>query len=317
MEIISELLVKFAVIFSAIAPAVFIFSVTLLGAAISKAEQEEKDTRMNDKENLTNEISEIERSLDEAKNSGDTTLLNSKVENLKKQQKETENKISEIKQKYNAINLSNTVIYPLGAFILSISLGIILNELQFNVTEYLVIFLLQFGVLIYGVHKLYKSLELVEEISTHKDENKHYKLIKEAHVQALEEFQKSREEEVEFTFVSKKFPLNASTDMEIKIPFRVKLSKGSMLKNASVWFYIADGLELIKPLEANSWRQSSDYDPPNIRTVRVGLGDLSVGPNTPRELVIKTPNYTGKFLIRYSVNADGYSGDINDIYIEV
>lgn len=305
----------------AIAPAIFIFSVTLLGYAVSRAEQEEKAARENDKENIRNEIAEIERTLKQAKSDGDTTALQAKVDDLKKKQEELEQTILEIKEKYTAINLINTVVKPSGAFIASIISGFVASNIEptflHGVSLSIVLYVIQFSLVAYGIYKLYLSLSLVQEISITKDESSSFEETKNAYKQALEEYYDSRKEDVKIWFTDKKFPFTVNMDTNLKISFRVKLTKGSILRNANVWFYIDDGIELVSPSEESAWRQSENYNPSSVRTVKISLGDLSIGSNTPRSLKLKTPSFTGKFLLRYEIHADGFKSDSQDVYIEV
>lgn len=318
IQIILSLIKDFTLVLLAISPTVFVFSVTLLGTAIERAQQEEKAARENDKTNIQKEIDEIEISLKRAKQNGDTTELTSKLEQLKKKQIETEKKIKEIKIKYNSINLTNTVLCPCFAFVLLLVISP-LGSFSENInilSLYLIIFS-QLLLLSYGTVKIYRSLKLIQEINANKKESEYYTHLRDTFKLALQEYYQGVKEEVSVEFIDKAFPLSAATSTELIINFRVKLIKGSVLNNLSVWFFISDGFELILPLEDESWKQASDYDPPNIRTVRIKIGTLSVGPYTAGILKIKTPSNPGKYLLRYKVYADGYAGSAKDLTILV
>ncbi len=84
--------------------------------------------------------------------------------------------------------------------------------------------------------------------------------------------------------------------------------KGNVLHNTNVWFYVPDEFELINPPDSESWRQGADYNPPNIRTVKVLIGTLSTGPYIRGSIKIKTPNTPGKYEVSYKVFAEGYEG---------
>ena len=127
----------------------------------------------------------------------------------------------------------------------------------------------------------------------------------------------NKAEEVNVEFPDKAFPLNTTPSSELNLRLRVGLSKGSVLNNVYVWFFVSDGFELISPKESAAWKQPPDYDPPNIRTVKIKIGTLSVGTYTPSNLKLKTPATTGKYLLRYKVNADGYSGSAKDLWIHI
>ncbi len=311
IEHISNLINNLSLTFLAVSPTVFVFSVTLLGDAIGRSKQEEKAARENDKINIQKNIKEIEESLQKAKKDGDTTELTSRLAQLQNKQRETEKKIKDIKIKYTSIDFKNTVVYPGVAFLLSILIS------PFSASAYHIPFFSQVLLFLYGIIKIYRSLLLVQQISASKKTNEHYDQLKTALRTALEEYYRSTKEEVSIEFPNKAFPLNIATSTELPINFRAKLTKGSVLKNAYVWFFVADDLELVDPPETESWRQSADHNPPNIRTVKIGLGNLSVGPYIPQILKLKMPATPGKYLLRYAVKGEGYSGPSKDLTIIV
>lgn len=319
IEQISNLINNLGLVFLAIAPTVFVFSVTLLGDAIERSQQEERAARENDKLNIQKNIAEVQESLDKAKKDGDTTELTGKLKKLMERQQKTERKIKDIKVKYNSIDFINTVVYPCVAFIFSSvigSLGATIKSAS-DLLPYCLLVLSQLSLFSYGIGKIYRSLRLVQRISTNKKASEHYDRLKEVFKLALKEYHQSTKEEVFVEFVDKAFPLNVATSMDLVIPFRVKLTKGSILKNASILFFVSDGLELVDPPETSSWRQPSCYNLPNIRTVTVNLGNLSIGLYIRRTLKLKTPATAGKYLFRYAVRADGYSGPSEDLTLLV
>ncbi|HDZ54474.1 hypothetical protein LCGC14_0103120 [marine sediment metagenome] len=315
---LSNLIVNLDLVFLAISPMVFVFSVTLLGDAIGHAQQEEKAARDNDKITIQKDITEVETALEETKRKGYITdKLDENLTRLQSRRQQTEKKIRDIKIKYSAIDLRNTVVYPCFSFLLSILIDPLRNlSGNFDISYYL-IFFSQTLLFLYGFIKIYKSLQLVQQTTTKKKSGEYFRHIKTAFKDALEEYYQSTKEEVSVEFKDIAFPLNIAPSTELNIFLRTELIKGSLLRNASVWFYVADGLELIDPPETSSWRQSADYNPPNIRTVKVDLGDLSIGQYIPRTLKLKMPTIPGKYLLRYVVKGDGYSGPSKDLTLLV
>lgn len=312
----------------AVAPSIFVFSVTLLGTAIEKTQLEEKTTRENDRANLQNEIVKIEQSIKKVKKNNDLEPLTKTLQELKDKQKESEKKIEGIKLKYSQINLLNSVVYPCTALIIvlvtdlivALFVALIFHSINLAINVQVVnviVFLLKTSLIFYALKKLYRGLHLVEEISSNKKESEMYSKVKEVIKQALSEHQQDNREEVTVEIVDKAFPLNTTTSTEIDLRLRIRLAKGTVLQNASVWFFVEDGFELINPNETTAWRQSSDYETPNIRTVKIDIGRLSVGPYTPREIKIKTPADPGKYLLQYKVFADGYNGVKKDLWLHV
>lgn len=317
MEIIyiAGLLSNISFILLTIAPTVFVFSVTLLGTAIEKSQQEEKSARENDKENLKKEIDDIEKSLKQVRRDGNTVTLDSKLEVLRKKQGKSEENINEIKIKYSRINLNNSVIYPCVALLLVVLSNPLIVVFQNQFLGFSLVIFSEILLVIYSTIKIYQSLILVQQISENKKESESYSKLKDTIKLALEEYDQGKKEEVSVIFIDKAFPLNTTTSTELEIEFKLKLQKGHILNNVYVWFFVADGFDLLNPKEF--WKQDSDYDPPSIRTVRVRIGTVSEGRFWPGTLKIKTPASSGKYFLRYKVLGDGFSGSQKDLSILV
>ena len=263
------------------------------------------------------EIDEIEKSLSQARKDGDTSQLTGKVEELKAKQKNSDKKIRGVKIKYSRINLYNSVLYPCAALLLAVGASSFAPLLERQVLLEYILISSQVALVIYSILKICMGLLLVQEISVNKKESETYTKIKETIKVALNEHEQSKKEEISIEFPDKAFPLNTTLSSELSLRLRAKLIKGSVLSNVYVWFFVSDGFELIEPNEDDVWKQAPDYDPPNIRTVKVKIGTLSVGPYTPGNLKLKTPATPGKYLLRYKVYADGYSGSAKDLWIHV
>jgi len=300
-----------------VSPMVFIFSVTLLGTAIEQAQQEEKAARENDKESLQKEIVKIEQSISQAKKDGNAASLTDKLEDLKKQQIGTEEKIREIKVKYSSIDLVNCVLYPCGAFLFVVLISPLGFIFYSQSVSYFLLIISEFILVVYGVLKIYRSLTLVQQISTNKKEGESYSKIKDSIKLALQEYDQSKSEEAEIKFIDKVFPLNVTVSTELEIKFKVGLKRGRIVNDMNVWFFVPDGFELINPSEEKSWKQSSDYSPPNIRTVKVSIGNISIGPFHTAVLVIKTPEAPGKYTLKYQIHGQGYEGPSQEIRLLV
>ncbi len=304
-----SLIGNFATLIVVASPAIFIFGVTLLGTAIERAQQEEKIARENDAQHNKDEIEKVEEALAQAKVDGNTSELTQTLDTLRKTSKKIEGQIESIKRKYSRINLHNSVIQPCLAAFLSFILTpyVALYSEQQKILSGLII-TFQFGLIFFGLKKILNSLVVIQEISAAKKESETFDRLGEVIKAALLEHDQSKEAETKLTVVDKQFPLNTTTDTELKIKVRVSLTKGSVLHNASIWFYVPEGIGLVSPSENESWRQGADFNPPNIRTVKVDLGTLSKGPYTPRIITIKTPTTPGKYILDGRVFGDGYSG---------
>ena len=301
----------------AVSPAIFIFSVTLLGTAIEQSQSEERAARENAKTDVQKEIDDIDAALKKARKDGDTTNLATKLDELTNKRSGFEKEIVKLRKKYGRINLNNTVLYPCASFLLVILISPLMIYVAEDFRLEFLVLVVQFLLASFGLFKLYKSLDLVQVISASKKESDQFARLKDAIKTSLSEYYQSIKEETAVEFVDKAFPLNVTASMELEIRFRVTLTKGSALKNAFVWFYVADGFDLVDPSETSAWRQPANHSLPNIRTVQISLGTLSIGPATPRKIILKTPATPGKYLLRYAVRAEGYYGTSKDLTVLV
>ena len=73
-----------------------------------------------------------------------------------------------------------------------------------------------------------------------------------------------------------------------------------------MWFFVPDEFGLISPAEDKRWRQGSNYVVPNIRTVKVVIGKVSIGPFSPATLKIKCPHAEGEYFLFYKIYGDDY-----------
>lgn len=293
-------------------PAVFIFTVTFLGTAVEKIRKEEKDTTEKEDASTKKEISKLEAKIKKAKRDGKTDDLLDNLDKLKKHKKETDEKIKKIKNKYSSISLVNVCIYPFSCLLIAAFLAQVgaekLAEMpgsQLLNTLNIAFLLAILALYIFSFGKLYSALCLVQEMSSNKKENETFDRLKDTIKTALLEDRESSKSEVDIKF-DKSFPLNVNTLTDFTIDFKISLQKGTVLNNVAVWFFVPDGLELIEPDEKSSWRQGADYNPPNIRTVKVFVGNMSVGPYNRQEMKIKTTATVGKYRIKYKIYGDGY-----------
>jgi hypothetical protein len=315
--LLSSLLSTLATTLLVVSPAVFVFSITLLGTAIEQSKQEEKAARENDKTTLEKEIEEIQKSLQAVKADGDTTHLTDKLEHLKNKRIQSEKKLKQIKIKYSAISLSNTVLYPCASYILCVLFSSLTPSLLLK-RDMLIVLLCQAILFIYGTTKLCKSLFLVQQISADKRESESYSLLRDSIKTALSEHEQGKREEVSIKFHSNEFPLNASISKELNITFSVALIRGSVLKDAAMFFFVPDGFGLIDPPEDKAWRQPLDFSIPRARTVKLPLGNISVGTSIrDTTLKITTPANPGKYVLKYRLHAEAYAGTITEVTILV
>ncbi len=312
-----EFISTFAGILVAAVVTVFIFAVTLLGRAIEYAKEDETKIQAERTSGFQEKISDLQNRLNEAKLKGDSKDLEDELGKLTKDRELHEQKLSSIKKKYSYIGFHEAVIHPNLVFILSMLLAQIGADLvRFIVNTplevYLVpLFIVAFSLLSYGIYRFCKTLILIQGIASRPIKENFGKedvinIIERIFIKREEEIQKKNEEKLVIKFVNITFPLQCKIDQEMELSFRVSLVQGKIIRDVNVWFFIPDEITLLQPSEEVSWRQGSDYDLPNIKTVKVSIGDVSKGIFISGKLKMKMPSLPTTFQIFYRVYGEGY-----------
>lgn len=283
---------------------VFIFAVTLLGNAINKAQQEENKAKEQEEKDFELKITDLENKINAAKETRNSSQLESQLKIILADRKKFNKQVKTIRNKYSLIELKKCILFPASFFILSILTNEI-TSVYFSPPAIAPIFwILSVSFLSIGIFRLFKSLSLIQEVSVSSEELQMKKMT-EAFSIALEAHDKKKQEELAITFRDIDFPYKAKPDEELTINFRVGLKKGRIVGNVAVWFFVPEEFGLISPAVDKSWRQGSDFVPPNIRTVKVEIGRVSIGPYTPRTLKIKCPHAEGEYFLLYKIYGDG------------
>ena len=301
---------------------IFVLVITLLGSAVEQAKKEEsavEEEKRNKSESQRTEIKAQVRDLTRTVGDCDDGVLREKINdlskklsNLDKVKKDFDNKLQGIQKKYALLKVTPGIVFPGGCFLASI----LLNEIA-RVCSYanlgLALWLLSVVVVGIGVWRICLLLTFTYEIGTRSSEFQSKNLV-DSFQKALALHEKEKEEELEIDFKETNFPYICEIDQEITFTFLVNLKKGKILRDASVWFFVPDEFVLISPSE--SWRQSAYSFIPNIRTVKVSVGDMSRGTSSaPQTLRLKSPNKEGEFSIVCILKAEGYSGKKQELKI--
>lgn len=302
----------------------FTLSVTLLGRAIEYAREDESQIEDEQTTDFQEQISDLENRIQEAKKNNNPKCLMEELQELQNKRKEYEKKLSSTKRKYALLSLNCAVINPVLCFIAASLIASIAQQLLVNGKNVAIlpyIFIASIVLLFVGSYRLTRVLMVVEEIASKpvKTDNSAFEKlgddIQKAFKQNVKELKAKDAEKLTVKFTDDSIEANTST--EVKIKFRVTLDQGKMMNNVKVWFFVPDDIILVDPDESTSWRQSEDYDLPGIKTVKVSIGNVSIGPYSPGTLKIKTPEQPGTFKIYYRLYADGYQDSRQVLEINV
>jgi len=297
----------------------FVFSATLLGAASKRIKEEEERAKEQDKTEFDEAIKTVQQELGKSQETGDIRELRGKLDELLENRQKNERHIAAIRKKYDRIKLHGIVIYPgslfLVACILASGASAYLNGSYYLSSTLWIGSLLS---LVEGIRRLCITLSSVQEIAVAADEyrlREQYRMTEQAFSQSLLAHEQKRQEKLIIQFPDITFPISVPTAQELTIPFRVALAQGKIVRAVDVWFYVPDGFQLLTP--DTFWRQSKDFKLPDIRTVKVRLGDVSVGVRTRGHLKVKAPDSQGKYIIVYSLHGEGYRDKDEEFGVDV
>jgi hypothetical protein len=277
---------------------IFTFSATLLGNAIEKSKEDKNKEQKELIEGKNKKIEEIRKELKNLPEGGDAyNKVKEKIDEQEKEKKIIDKKILEIEKKYSYFSLKYSVFYP-DVFLLC---AIGFNEFSFyfkSLNYFTALFFWFISLLCIGLSLflICKCLKLIEEFSATSYDFQNKKAT-EAFYNALK---KDKEINLKLKFFNIEFPYIGSVDKEIVIPFYIELKKGAVAKNITVYFDISDAFDTI-PVRSGHFKQ-----------VVINVGTLTLNTCIERKLKI-IPKKIGKYTIKYSVNAEEYCGNWEEI----
>ena len=298
---------------------IFVFTVTLLGNAAKLAREQKETTEQQNKKEFDEEISGLNKEITE--HLGDTSLLatlKEKISDIEAKKKFTEDKLKKIENKYNVLNLKNSVFIPGGIFIVSIFFQKVLVFVSSNKLWQSAILLIGLGILGVGIKKVAVLLSVVQEVSIDDGERKSEEL-KNSLINALETIEDKKEPKPFLKFNEKApFILKSNTENEIDFQVSLKLPGGTEARNVSLWILSSPEIEILPGFgHGNSFKQGRSYPIPNANTVIYdNIESLRNNVKCAKKIKIKT-SVAGNYKLRYMINCDNHTGTDQDIDIIV
>lgn len=301
--------------------AVFTFAVTLLGKTIQISKDEEAKMELERSQTFQERISDLQNRLEEAKKKGNSKDLEQELAALRKERLSYDSKFKTIKGKYSSLNFNEAVLRPGLFFLLALLLGQLGKLIALNYIG-IAVFVLSVACVFMGLWFFARTLNLIQEVSLCPTKEvpsvmeKLPEMIKEAFRAYGQEQKEQTSEKLKISF-SNPEPFSCAVSEEYELKFRVSLAQGKVIRNVDVWFFLLDEFKLIKPSEAVSWMQEDDYKLPNKKTVKVPIGDMSIGPYTSSSIKFRAPSVPGKYPLYYRLYGEGYRDDRASIEIVV
>lgn len=305
METIGRIIFQIGVIVGTIIPLVWVLGVTFLGKAIEKGKKSLEEKTAGDLRQIEKQFEKAEKAFEEAKETKESSKIKKAQKSLVeigKQKRISEKALQRIKERYGLLALHKAVVIPFIGSVTLIILGKIMevNSLGFDIravmlgASVVILFLL--------FKRVFGIMVVIQELSIPSEEAS-FKQMSEALKYALAEHEKEKEPEIKLDFETP-FPREVKVRQEIKVKFKLWLTKGKFVEDAEVLFCAPPEFDFSGG--SGKWHQNDDYDIPNALTTKVRIGNMKKGMTEPREITITIPENPGKYPMIYRIYSKEY-----------
>ncbi len=311
MDTIGRIVFQIGVIAASIVPLIWVLGVAFLGKAIEKGKKSSQEKTKKDLTKIKKQFEKAEKDFKEAKKTAESSKIEKAQKSLaqiSKQKQKSQKNLQRIKKKYELLTINKAVVIPFFGSVALIILGKIIeiNSLGLNIRA--VILIVSAITLFLLFKRIFGIMGLIQELSIPSEEAS-FKQMAEALKYALAEHKKEKEPEVKLDFTTS-FPRQAKVSEEIKVEFKLILTKGKFLEDTEVWFFAPPGFDFSGG--SRKWHQNKDHDIPNALTTNVEIGNMQKGMSDPAEITIIIPGNPGKYPMIYCIYGKGYySGDVH------
>ena len=102
------------------------------------------------------------------------------------------------------------------------------------------------------------------------------------------------------------FPREVKVGEQIKVEFRLWLTKGKFVESVEVWLMVPSEFDF--PSVSSKWSQSEDYEIPRALTTTIRVGDVKKGITYSRKMAIVNRENPGKYPMIYCIYGKEYFG---------
>jgi hypothetical protein len=313
MATIYEMTIFLAIALLAIVITVFVLAASLLGRAIEEARDQQKKVKVEEEEELTKTLRDLEQRLKQTKGSDDMQKLEQEIRNFKKKSRSLQRKLRLATIRFELLTVNGGVLPQALLFLLAMAPAGAARYLL-DVRDHWpwgppVLWAVSLLVLATGCYLVYVSLKAIEKLAMSTEEVQSRRMT-EALRTALDQHQRARLPELRLEFGEKQPPLKFTMGTEEVIQVLVKLVSGDVAKQTELWFRAPKTFEF--PGQAivrkDDERHTFKTEPKS---------DLKKGLTWQRTIRVKSPSVKGTFEFEYCLLCEGFDGDWRKFTVEV
>lgn len=298
----------------AVVVTIFVYAVSQVGRATNLASKEQEVILWQQKEAKKRRIEELQKRLEEAKETGhlDEFRLIDEILKTEEEIASYNDKLKHLEERVTLLTRRGAVIWPSGFFAATLALNIIASGIAASQNPAaFTLWLASLGTLGYGIFRVFKTLGAIQEVTISSEEA--LEKLPEAVKTALRELEEEKRPELELVFADKP-PFRVDTQSERLIEYRVHLSRGDIARDASIAFWFQPNFEYVdevQPLPA-PYSKYKDYVSAYFK-----LGDIKGSLERGHKLKVKAPSEARRYTAAYKLYCEGYYSDFIEFEIIV
>lgn len=288
---------------------IFSLSASFLGHAVEKAKEKAEKRRVDVEKELKEEFEKLEEKLKESgksTNRGSDILTESlKIEGelakLKTSRENFQKESAQIIRRYDMLKFKDGVLMPGFLFLCTIIFSL-LAKICILLGYANISWVISLIFLSLGVYRVCQNLSVIQEVALSSDRYQQERMF-EAISKAFETQAESEQPVLVLSF--KESPFKFPKSSEIRINFKVELTKGKIARAVKILFLVPKEFDF--PNINSKWNQDTDYTIPNALTVEVDIGDMRRGVVHSNSIMIKTPPKSDNYKIGYNLNSEEFN----------
>jgi hypothetical protein len=314
MATIIEMTMFLAIALLAVVVTVFVLAASLLGRAIEEARDQQKKAKMEEEEELTKIIRDMQEKLEQTKASDDMKRLKKDISGFEKKRRSLQKNSRLAMTRYELLTARGSVLYPGLLFIGAMALDgvaryyVDVPHHHWTLSPH-VLWAVSLILLFSGCWFVYSSLRVIESLAISTEEVQSKRLMQ-ALQTALDQHEKAKLPELRLKFREKEPPYKFQSGSEEIIKVGVELVRGDVARKAELWFGgpkafdFPGRMTIPKGNEHHEVRMEYKAD---LKKPLVWVQDIR----------LKSPPAKGTFKFEYMVLCEGFASSWREFVVEV